>query len=81
MWGSGLSLCSGSRKPKASLEPPPRGCVPQNSVSILAEPANMSAQYRALEGAGRRFAMPRPGLGPLRWQPRAWPGLPSQARS
>lgn len=41
----------------------------------------MSAQYRALEGAGRGFAMPRPGLGPLRWQPRAWPGLPSQARS
>lgn len=32
--GSGLSLCSGVRMPKARLEPGPRGCGHQNSAEV-----------------------------------------------
>lgn len=53
---------------------PPEFC----KQKCRASEANMSAQHRALEGAGRRFATPGPGLDPQGGRP--WPPLACLAK-
>lgn len=87
--GSGLSLCSGSRMPQARLEswhPSPEAEATRillkhtcQTSRVNMKNMNMSAQYRAERGAGRRLAAAGAGFAdPQGGSP--WAGLACPAQ-